>query len=155
MGVYDILGPRPAREAPEQGGNTMDFQISSPVPNVWRLSESGAVTLYLVAGRERAALIDTGFDKGELPDIVRSLTPLPVMLIHSHADLDHIVGDAFWDEAWIHPADMAALRAQPYGERMTLHPRAHAGQLHVPGPGEPHPLLLRHADGRYDRHQQV
>jgi len=99
----------------------MDFQISNPSHNVWLLNESGAVTLFLVTGEERAVLIDTGFDQGALPDLVRSLTPLPVTLIHSHADLDHIVGDAFWDEAWIHPADMPALRAQPYGERMTLH----------------------------------
>lgn len=75
----------------------------------------------LISGKERAVLLDTGFDEGELPEIVTSLTDLPIMLIHSHAHIDHTTGDKFWREAWIHPADAEELRQQPWGDDLLLH----------------------------------
>lgn len=99
----------------------MDFQVYNPSEGVWLLDETGAVTLTLIAGKDRAVLLDTGFDQGELPDLVRELTPLPVMLVHTHSHVDHTTGDRFWSEAWIHPADLDELRRQPWGADMTLH----------------------------------
>lgn len=100
----------------------MDFQVHNPSAGVWLLDETGAVTLSLIAGNERAILLDTGFDEGELPGLVKELTDLPITLIHSHSHVDHTTGDCFWSEAWIHPADLDELRGQPWGSSMTLHP---------------------------------
>lgn len=98
----------------------MDFQVHNPSAGVWLLDETGAVTLSLIAGNERAILLDTGFDEGELPGLVKTLTDLPITLIHSHYHVDHTTGDRFWSEAWIHPADLEELRSQPWGSALSL-----------------------------------
>ena len=57
--------------------------------STWALDE-GMVRSYLLAGTERAMLIDTGNGAGDLASAVRALTDKPVMLVNTHADPDHI-----------------------------------------------------------------
>lgn len=62
---------------------------------------------YLVLGREKALLIDTGFGLGSLKKIVDGLTALPVILVNTHGHPDHGGGNAEFGRPLLHPADNA------------------------------------------------
>lgn len=60
---------------------------------------------YLVIGREKAALIDTGLGIGSLKALVDQLTTLPIVVISTHGHWDHIGNHREFEEIWIHPAE--------------------------------------------------
>ena len=72
--------------------------------NSWRI-EDGHVRFFLLCGSERAALIDSGMDTPDARSIAESLTALPLIMIYTHADRDHISGHAAFDKAWMNPAE--------------------------------------------------
>jgi glyoxylase-like metal-dependent hydrolase (beta-lactamase superfamily II) len=82
----------------------MSYEIVSMGEGAWRI-EDGGVRSYLFAGSERALLVDTGFGTGDLKAEVGSLTALPVVLVNTHADGDHIGCNRQFDEAYMHPAE--------------------------------------------------
>jgi len=55
---------------------------------------------YLVIGSERAALIDTGDNLGDIRKLVTGLTSLPVLVINTHSHIDHIGGNYLFNEVW-------------------------------------------------------
>ena len=69
--------------------------------NTWRI-EDGGVRFFLLAGTEKAILIDTGMNAPDARDIAESLTTLPVYLINTHADPDHISGNGKFSEMYMH-----------------------------------------------------
>ena len=74
-------------------------------PNVHLIDDAGDSTCYLITGSERALLVDTANDYEDLHEIVRSLTELPVTVVNTHGHGDHILGNVYFEEAWLHPAD--------------------------------------------------
>ena len=72
----------------------------------WRI-EDGVVRAFLFAGIERALLVDTGFGTGNIKKVVQGLTGTPVILVNTHGDDDHIGCNALFEEAFMHPAEMA------------------------------------------------
>jgi len=52
------------------------------------------VISYLILGREKALLFDTGNGIGKISEIVNQLTILPVVVLNSHTHFDHIGGNA-------------------------------------------------------------
>lgn len=78
---------------------------------VWRIDEHGSVNMYLVAGNDKAALIDTGEGEPGLDEVVRSLTSLPVIVVNTHGHGDHAGGNPWFDSIYAHPADMDAVRS--------------------------------------------
>lgn len=59
--------------------------------------EDGHVRFYLFIGKEKAALIDTGMNVPDAKAIAEGLTDLPLILINTHADPDHISGNGAFD----------------------------------------------------------
>lgn len=57
---------------------------------------------YLLCGRERAILIDTGLGVSNIKNIVDSLTTLPVMVVTTHAHWDHIGGHQYFEQIAVH-----------------------------------------------------
>ena len=78
--------------------------------NTWRI-EDGGVRFYLFRGSERAALIDTGINRPDARRIAESLTDLPLILINTHADPDHISGNGAFDRFYMSPAEEPNYRA--------------------------------------------
>ena len=76
----------------------------------WRI-EDGMVRFYLFCGNERAALIDTGMTCPDAKKIAQGLTGLPLILINTHADPDHISGNAAFGECYMSPAEEPGYRA--------------------------------------------
>lgn len=87
------------------------FHVQTLAPGVWQLTEPGHVCMWLVAGDERAALIDTGCGFLPLRPLVETLTPLPVTVVQTHHHVDHVGSSHEWDAVVIHPAGVAGLAA--------------------------------------------
>lgn len=74
--------------------------------NTWRI-EDGFVRCFLLAGTEKAVLIDTGATSGDAKALAESVTDLPVVLLNTHGDGDHVAGNAAFAKFYMHPADYA------------------------------------------------
>lgn len=60
--------------------------------NTWRIQED-MVRCFLLTGTKEALLIDSGFHIQSVKKIVEGLTDLPVKLLNTHADRDHVGGN--------------------------------------------------------------
>ena len=74
-GTYDI-----------RHGEVQIFPIND---NTWSIQED-MVRCFLLAGTKEALLIDSGFHVHTMKEVAQSLTPLPVKLLNTHADRDHV-----------------------------------------------------------------
>lgn len=83
----------------------MDYQIIKMNDNTWRIEDHG-VRFFLLTGREKALLIDSGMQVHNAREIAESLTDLPVFLLNTHADMDHIGSNAEFAECYMHPEEM-------------------------------------------------
>lgn len=78
--------------------------------DTWRIIEGDIISCYLLLGRERAMLIDTGNGMGNIGSVVRQLTDLPVVVALTHRHCDHVGGRGWFNTpAHVHKADMTAL----------------------------------------------
>lgn len=82
----------------------MDYQIIQIDGQTWRIEDTG-VRFFLLCGTERALLIDSGMRVRNAREIAESLTDLPVSLLNTHADPDHIGSNGEFDSFYMHPAE--------------------------------------------------
>ena len=87
--------------------------------DTWRI-EDGHVRFFLFCGTKRAALIDTGMNRPDAKQIAESLTELPLILVNTHADPDHISGNGAFDSFYMNPSEEENYRA--HGGRGELIP---------------------------------
>ncbi len=80
----------------------MAYQIIPIDRNSWRIEDSG-VRFFLLTGRERALLVDSGRSVRTARDIAAGLTTLPLSLLNTHADVDHVGSNAQFDSFYMHP----------------------------------------------------
>lgn len=78
--------------------------------NMWMLEASDHTDMFLVEGKEKALLIDTGTKIKDLDTIVSHITSKPVMVVITHAHGDHAGNINYFPEIWMHPADTVILR---------------------------------------------
>lgn len=67
---------------------------------VWMI-QTANVTMYLIEGEKKALLIDTGYGEGDLAEVVKGITDLPLIVADTHGHLDHSGGNAFFEEVWM------------------------------------------------------
>ena len=87
--------------------------------NTWAETDQG-VRIFLLAGREKALLIDTGMTGLDLHAITSLHTDLPLQLLNTHADRDHIAGIAQFQEFYMHPSEAAFYRNVQHGNGRLL-----------------------------------
>ena len=80
-------------------------------PGVFLMDEAHEATGYLVVGKERACVIDTMMGYNDLNRTVRKLTGKPVIVVNTHGHPDHIFGNVYFEEAFIHPKDLELARS--------------------------------------------
>ncbi len=68
----------------------------------WRVEDSG-VRFFLLAGQERALLVDSGRSVHNARDIAAGLTDLPISLLNTHADTDHVGSNGQFPAFYMHP----------------------------------------------------
>lgn len=80
-------------------------QVVKITDHFWVLEDAG-VRAFLFEGEERAMLVDTGFGQWPLREMVSELTTMPVFLVNTHSDRDHIGGNRDFRPVYMHPAEM-------------------------------------------------
>ncbi|MDO4900507.1 MBL fold metallo-hydrolase [Actinomyces sp.] len=88
-----------------------EFTASPVSAHVTRIHGPYDVLMYLVTGRERALLVDTGYGVGDLAAFVASLTDLPLTVVLTHGHVDHAFGASQFADVRMHPADLPVLAA--------------------------------------------
>lgn len=71
----------------------------------WRFDEEG-VRFFLLEGDERALLVDSGMQTHNARDLAEQLTSLPLTLLNTHCDRDHVGSNAQFDEVWVSPMEL-------------------------------------------------
>ena len=107
--------PRPIyRELERVPVESRWFEVYRIGPGTTALYEPGhwqEAISYLIEGRDRAILFDTGLGIGDIKAVVDLLTSLPVLVVNSHEHFDHIGGDRQFAEIAVadSPAALARL----------------------------------------------
>lgn len=82
------------------------------------------VRAFLLVGTDAALLLDTGAIRADIPAIVQGITDLPLTVILTHGDGDHIGNLQDFGEAWMNERDMTAVKSHAHCERVKLRPLA-------------------------------
>jgi glyoxylase-like metal-dependent hydrolase (beta-lactamase superfamily II) len=69
---------------------------------VWLVAEPSHVTSWLVAGRDRAVLVDTGLGVAPIRPVAEAAAGMPVEALNTHHHFDHVGGNAEFDAVAIH-----------------------------------------------------
>ena len=77
------------------------YKVASEVYVFYEPGQAEEVISYLVAGTERAALIDTGCGIGDVKRLAEEFTKLPIMVVNTHSHYDHIAQNYLFDEVAI------------------------------------------------------
>lgn len=80
------------------------MEIIKMSDDTWRIEDKG-VRFFLLAGKEKALLIDSGMQINNAKEIAQQLVSLPVELLNTHADRDHIGSNAEFETFYMHPAE--------------------------------------------------
>lgn len=72
----------------------------------WSFEEEG-VRFFLLAGEERALLIDSGMTTRNARELAEELTDKPITLLNTHADPDHIGSNGEFSDFLMSPAEAA------------------------------------------------
>jgi glyoxylase-like metal-dependent hydrolase (beta-lactamase superfamily II) len=97
------------------------FAVQKVASGVWLIAEPGHVNSWLVEGRERAVLIDTGLGIAPIRPVVEGLTRMPVSVVNTHAHFDHVGGNKEFADVAIHELGLAKLRQGVPSERLTAY----------------------------------
>ncbi len=93
------------------------YQASEVDDGVWRIDEHGSVNMYLVVGKKKALMIDTGLGEAGLDAVVASITDLPVIAVNTHGHEDHSGGNRFFKTIYAHKADMSVVKRYAPGKK--------------------------------------
>lgn len=83
----------------------MAHEIIQINDNTWRIEEDGHVRFFLLTGTKEALLIDSGMQISNAREIAESLTDLPIKLLNTHADRDHVGSNGEFETFYMHPAE--------------------------------------------------
>ena len=76
----------------------------------------GGVRIFLLTGKTRALVIDTGISGLDIRSMAAAVTDLPLELLNTHADRDHIAGNAQFSSCYMHPSEPAFYRNAQQGK---------------------------------------
>lgn len=84
------------------------FTYEKITNHITRIVDITSTSCYLVEGKDKACLVDTGSGVGNLREVVDSLTSLPYDVILTHGHVDHAsgAGDFADKKIYLHPDDM-------------------------------------------------
>lgn len=72
--------------------------------DTWRIEDAG-VRFFLLAGKEKALLIDSGMQIHNAKEIAEGLVSLPIELLNTHGDMDHVGSNDEFASFYMNPAE--------------------------------------------------
>lgn len=97
-------------EVPEAWSMVTTFARSTVTKlseHIYLFNDNHEATGYLVVGKEKALVIDTMNGLANVLQLVRTITDLPVTVINTHGHCDHIFGNIYFEETYVHKDDLA------------------------------------------------
>lgn len=83
------------------------YQVTEIGAGIYRITSAEQVFMELFVGTQKALLLDTGYGYGNLREVVKRITSLPLYIVNSHGHVDHVSGNyQFEEDIYIHPKDM-------------------------------------------------
>ena len=74
--------------------------------DTWRIENDG-VRFFLLKGKEKALLVDSGMNVKGVREMAEHLTDLPIVLLNTHGDIDHVGGNDEFPSFMMHPPEAA------------------------------------------------
>jgi glyoxylase-like metal-dependent hydrolase (beta-lactamase superfamily II) len=97
-------------------GSTMDctrgiymngkFDLIQLSDRIYLMSDQDNATGYFVVGDDKVLVIDTMTGYDNINEVIKTITDLPVMVVNTHGHGDHVLGNVYFDEAFIHPDEI-------------------------------------------------
>lgn len=81
----------------------------SVVPGVWECCDATGASYYIIEGRDRALVIDTGMGSGDIAAFIGSITRLPYSLALTHGHGDHSMHCSAFGKVYLDMADKPML----------------------------------------------
>ena len=88
------------------------YKVQKILPETWYISEVLGVGEYLLEGREKALLIDTGFGFVNLRPVLARITKKAIEVVNSHGHVDHTGGNDQFEKIWINKNDFSMLNKE-------------------------------------------
>ena len=82
-----------------------NYTITEIAPQVYAIDDTAQESMYLVCGRDKSLLIDTGSSRQPVLPTVRKLYTGPVDLVLTHGHYDHMYHAEEFQKVYLHPAD--------------------------------------------------
>ena len=101
----------------QMNGESGNYELVRINGNSWRVEDSG-VRFFLLTGTERALLVDSGRNVSNAREIAAGLTALPLALLNTHADGDHVGSNGQSDSFYMHPDEEPNYRRGGRGGRI-------------------------------------
>lgn len=79
------------------------------------------VRAFLIVGKEKALLLDTAAVRIDILSCIREITSLPVEVVITHSDIDHIGNLQDFPQAYINEKDMAEVQSSENCRNTTLY----------------------------------
>lgn len=89
--------------------------------HLWLMDDNHEATGYIIAGSERAMVIDTMNGYEDVRAIAATVTDKPAFVVNTHGHCDHIYGNVTFDEAYLCEADLPIAKA--HAERQGISDR--------------------------------
>lgn len=83
----------------------VNFECEKITPTTTRIRAPSLELMYLVEGKEKAALIDTGSGIGHLRAVVEKLTDKPIIVLLTHGHVDHAMGAGEFETVYMNHVD--------------------------------------------------
>lgn len=94
------------------------FKVHQLSEFITAITDPTGVFMFLIQGKQKALLVDTGVGFAGLKETVDTLTDLPLTVVLTHMHPDHAGGAAAFPQVYIHPADIPAFREQTLESRI-------------------------------------
>jgi glyoxylase-like metal-dependent hydrolase (beta-lactamase superfamily II) len=94
------------------------FEVYKPAPAVFAIYEPNQAeeTIgYLIVGKKKALLFDTGMGISDIKSVTAELTKLPILVLNSHTHDDHVGGN--WEFDTVYGMDTEFTRKNAQGSR--------------------------------------
>jgi len=111
-GLYAIFLATAVSSLPGQSSPASEewFRVTQVAERVWAIDDHGSDKMYLIEGRDKALLVDTGLGVGDLAKCVQSITKLPLTIVNTHGHTDHAGGNYPFKTVYAHPMDFDGIR---------------------------------------------
>jgi glyoxylase-like metal-dependent hydrolase (beta-lactamase superfamily II) len=92
------------------------FEVYKVAPNtiaIYEPQQSEETISYLILGKDKALLLDTGMGISDIRKVTSELTPLPIIVVNSHTHDDHVGGN--WQFPTVYSMDTEFSRTNAKG----------------------------------------